>query len=164
MINKLSREFSIKSEQERKEMFADMLCSPVMHTNCTNAKVNGRSAYVFVCATPGGKAMYFSRDKKGHEGVKGTFTENYQGILVHDHEKAFFKYGTDHHPSSGSKINHLSLHTIRNRQTALFFITFAGWPTATEYGGIGFTTVDPAPITEPSPILPEYIIHTPIPT
>lgn len=27
MINKLSREFSIKSEQERKEMFADMLCS-----------------------------------------------------------------------------------------------------------------------------------------
>jgi len=96
MINKLSREFSIKSEQERKEMFADMLCSPVMHTDCTNAKVNGRSAYVFVCATPDGKAMYFARDKKGHEGVKGTVTEDYQGILVHDHEKTFFKYGTDH--------------------------------------------------------------------
>ena len=96
MINKLSREFSLKSEQERKEMFADMLLSPVMHTDCTNAKVNGKSAYVFICATPDGKALYFARDKKGHEGVKGTPVEDYQGILVHDHEKTFYNYGTDH--------------------------------------------------------------------
>ena len=96
MINKLCREFSVKSEQERKELFADLLSSPVMHTDCTNAKVNGKNAYVFVCATPDGKAMYFARDKKGHEGVKDTVTEDYQGILVHDHEKTFFKYGSDH--------------------------------------------------------------------
>lgn len=96
MINKLSKEFALKSEQDRKEMFADMLLSPVMHTDCTNAKVNGKSAYVFVCATPDGKAMYFAREKKGHEGVKGTPTEDYQGILVHDHEKTFYSYGTDH--------------------------------------------------------------------
>ena len=40
--------------------------------------------------------MYFSRPKKGHEGVKGTVTEDYQGILVHDHESTFYKYGSDH--------------------------------------------------------------------
>lgn len=96
MINKLCKEFANKSEQERKTMFADMLLSPVMHTDCTNAKANGKSAYVFVCATPDGKAMYFAREKKGHEGVKGTPTEDYQGILVHDHEKTFYRYGTDH--------------------------------------------------------------------
>jgi len=96
MINKLSKEFALKSEQERKEMFADMLLSPVMHTDCTNAKVNGKSAYIFVCATPDGEALYFAREKKGHEGVKGTPTEDYQGILVHDHEKTFYSYGTDH--------------------------------------------------------------------
>ena len=96
MINKLSKEFALKSEKERKEVFADMLLSPVMHTDCTNAKVNGKSAYVFVCATPDGKALYFAREKKGHEGVKGTVTEDYQGILVHDHEKTFYGYGTEH--------------------------------------------------------------------
>ncbi len=96
MVNKLSREFAQKAEQERKTMFADLLLSPVLHTDCTNAKENGKNASVFVCATPDGKAMYFARRKKGHEGVKGTPVEDYQGILVHDHEKTFYNYGADH--------------------------------------------------------------------
>lgn len=96
MINKLCKEFADKSEQERKRMFADMLLSPVMHTDCTNAKVNGKQAYVFICATPDGEAMYFGRRRKGHEGVKGTPAEDYQGILVHDHERTFYNYGTGH--------------------------------------------------------------------
>lgn len=52
MINKLSKELAPKSETERKKLFADIQISPVMHINCTNAKVNGKSAYVFVNATP----------------------------------------------------------------------------------------------------------------
>ena len=96
MINKLSREFSQKSETERKELFADMLVSPVMHIDCTNAKVNGKNAYVFVCASPDGKAVYSACEKKGHEGVCGTVAQDYQGILVHDHEKTFYKYGSNH--------------------------------------------------------------------
>lgn len=96
MVSKLSKEFADKSEQEHRRIFSDMLMSPVMHTDCTNAKVNGKSAYVFVCATPDGRALYFAREKKGHEGVKGTPVEDYQGILVHDHDKTFYHYGTGH--------------------------------------------------------------------
>ena len=97
MINKLCREFSSKTKTERKKIFADLLSSPVMHTDCTNARVNGESAYVFVCATPDEqKVLYFAREKKGHEGVKGTATEDFQGILVHDHEITFYKYGNAH--------------------------------------------------------------------
>lgn len=96
MINKLCREFASKSEQEQKTIFADLLLSPVMHTDCTNAKVNGKKAYVFICACPDGQAMYFAREKKGHEGVRGTPVEDYLGILVHDHESTFQSYGTDH--------------------------------------------------------------------
>ncbi len=96
MISKLSKEFADKSERERKRIFSDMLLSPVMHTDCTNAKVNGKNAYVFVCAAPDGSALYFAREKKGHEGVKGTPVEDYQGILVHDHDKTFYHYGTGH--------------------------------------------------------------------
>ena len=47
-------------------------------------------------ASGDGKALYFAREKKGHEGVKGTVTEDYQGILVHDHDRIFYNYGTDH--------------------------------------------------------------------
>jgi len=96
MINKLSKEFALKSKAERKELMADMMLSPVMHTDCTNAKVNGQSAQIFVCATTDGKAMYYAREKKGHEGVKGTLVEEYQGILVHDHDKTFYQYGSNH--------------------------------------------------------------------
>ena len=96
MVNRLSREFAAKTHQERKEISAGLLLSPVLHTDCTNAKENGKNASVFVCAAPDGKAMYFARRKKGHEGVKGTPVEDYQGILVHDHEKTFYHYGTGH--------------------------------------------------------------------
>ena len=96
MISKLSREFALKTEAERRTAYTDMLFSPVMHTDSTNAKVNGKSCYVYICALPDGKALYFAREKKGHEGVKGTVTEDYQGILVHDHEATFYNYGSGH--------------------------------------------------------------------
>lgn len=96
MINKLSKEFAEKTEQDRKKLFADLLLAPVMYVDCTNAKVNGQSAYVFVNATADGKVYYSASPKKGHEGVKGTPAELYQGILVHDHEITFYKYGSDH--------------------------------------------------------------------
>ena len=96
MISKLSREFALKTEPERKAAYADMLLSPVMHTDCTSGRENGKSCQIYVCATPDGKALYFAREKKGHEGVKGTVTEDYQGILVHDHDITFYNYGADH--------------------------------------------------------------------
>ena len=97
MINKLCREFSSKTETERKKIFADLLSCPVLHTDCTNARVNGESAYVFVCASSDEeKVLYFAREKKGHEGVKGTVTEDFRGILVHDHEITFYRYGSAH--------------------------------------------------------------------
>ena len=43
MISKLSREFALKTVPERRATYADMLLSPVMHTDCTNAKENGKS-------------------------------------------------------------------------------------------------------------------------
>ena len=96
MINNLCRSFAQKTESQRKEIFRDMLLSPVMHTDCTNARVNGESSYVFVCAVPDGDVLYFARDKKGHDGIKGTVVEDYQGTLVHDHDVTFYKYGTGH--------------------------------------------------------------------
>jgi len=95
MINGLCKEFSEKTQKEQKEAFSDLLLSPVMNTDCTTARVGGKSAHIYVCATPD-KVMYFARKNKGHEGVKGTPVQDYQGILVHDHDLTFYKYGTGH--------------------------------------------------------------------
>ena len=96
MINKLSKELAAKSETERKNLFTQIQMSPVMHIDCTNARVNGKSAYVFVNATPDGSVYYSASSQKGHAGIKDTPAETYQGILVHDHESTFYKYGSDH--------------------------------------------------------------------
>lgn len=73
-----------------------MLMAPVMHTDCTNVRVNGKNAYVYACAVQLGEALHFARNRKDFEGVKGTVTEDYQGILVHDHEACFYTYGSEH--------------------------------------------------------------------
>ena len=96
MISKLSKEFAEKSEPLRKSAVSEMFLYPVMHTDCTNTRVNGQSAYVFICAAPEGPALYYAREVKGHAGVAGTLVEDYQGILIHDHEKTFYKYGSAH--------------------------------------------------------------------
>lgn len=96
MVSRLSRELALKMKAERRSAYADMLLSSVMHTDCTNGRENGKGCQIYVCATPDGKALYFAREKKGHEGVKGTVTEDYQGILVHDHDRTFYNYGTNH--------------------------------------------------------------------
>ena len=95
MISGLCKEFSEKTEAEQKAIFADLLLSPVMNTDFTNARQSGKNAQVLVCATPK-KTMYFARKHKGHEGVKGTPVDDYRGIPVHDHDKTFYSYGSDH--------------------------------------------------------------------
>lgn len=96
-VNGLAKEFAEKTEDERKKVFADLLVSPVLQTDFTNARVNGKTMQVMVCATPDGrKIQYYAREHKGHEGIKDTPVETYQGIMVHDHDKTFYSYGSGH--------------------------------------------------------------------
>jgi hypothetical protein len=112
MINGLSKEFSDKTIAEQREAFSDLLLSPVMNTDGTNARVGGKSAFVYVCATPV-QAMYFAREHKGHRGVKATPVEDYQGILVHDHDVTFYNYGSDHQECLAHPLRYL-LESIEN--------------------------------------------------
>ena len=95
MLNGLTKEFSEKTECEQKEVFCDLLISPVMNVDFTSVKVNGENTQVAVCTAPQ-RTLYFARESKGHEGVKGTPVEDYQGILVHDHDVTFYNYGSQH--------------------------------------------------------------------
>ncbi|MCC7573531.1 MAG: transposase [Candidatus Methanofastidiosum sp.] len=95
MINGLSKEFSTKTEAEQKKAFADLLLSPVMNADFTSARVNGKNVQVAICAVPG-ITLYFAREHKGHKGIAKTPVEDYHGILVHDHDITFYRYGDDH--------------------------------------------------------------------
>jgi hypothetical protein len=95
MINSLSKEFSKKTEEERKKIFADLLLSPVMYTDFATVKENGVNRAVLVCAN-GDNILFFAKEHKGHKGIEGTPVETYQNILVHDHEKTFYGYGGGH--------------------------------------------------------------------
>lgn len=95
MINGLSKEFSNKTEAEQKKAFADLLLSPVMNADFTNARVNGKNVQVAICANPD-ITLYFAREHKGHKGIAGTPVEHYHGILVHDHDVTFYSYGDNH--------------------------------------------------------------------
>ena len=95
MINGLSREFSRKTEAWQKKEFADMLLSPVMNLDFTSARINGKNINVLVCATAAA-ALYFAREHKGHEGIRGSPAETFQHTMIHDHDLTYYSYGRFH--------------------------------------------------------------------
>lgn len=95
MICSLSRQFSEKTREERNQIFLELLASPTLHADFTFGRVNGKQAAVMVSTTPD-LVLYQAREKKGHEGVKGSPVELYQGIIISDHESTFQNYGNLH--------------------------------------------------------------------
>jgi hypothetical protein len=95
MINGLSNVFSCKTEADQKKAFADMLLSPVMNIDFASVRVNGKNMNVLVCATPL-LVMYFAREHKGHEGIRGSPAEDFLNAMVHDHDVTYYKYGRFH--------------------------------------------------------------------
>lgn len=95
MINGLGSKISANTEEERKKIFASLLQSPVMYSDATVGRVNGKGKAVIVCASPN-EVLYSFKDHKGHEGLKGTPVEDYQQTLVHDHDITYYSYGGDH--------------------------------------------------------------------
>ena len=106
MICGLSKEFSLKTQDEQKEAVACLLSAPFMCTDFTGVRVDGAGAQVIVCANPG--AVKFSaREHKGHDGVAGTPVADYQGTLIHDHDKTFYSYGGGHQECLGHPLRYL---------------------------------------------------------
>ncbi len=94
-IATLSKEFNEKSKENQDEIFKNLMNSPIMHTDATNVRVNGKGSFVFVTAS-GNNVLYFARNHKGHAGVKGTPVEDYLHTLIHDHDLTFYSYGDSH--------------------------------------------------------------------
>ena len=95
MICSLSKQFSEKTKEERDQIYLKLLSSPVLHSDFTFGRVDGHQANVIITATPDA-VLYQGRGKKGHEGVKGSPVDLYEGTLVSDHEAALICHGSRH--------------------------------------------------------------------
>lgn len=124
MLSGLCKEFSEKTKCFQDKMFGDLLLAPVMNADFTSARLGGRSASVTVCATLAG-AMYFAREAKGRKGVEKTPIEDYQGILVHDHDKTFYNYGSGHQECMAHVIRYLK-DSIQNEPNLTWNVQMSG--------------------------------------
>ena len=95
MVCGLAGEFSKKTKAERDQIFLELLASDHMHVDFTFGRVNGQQGTVIICKS-GDRVLYQGREKKGHEGVKGSPAEFYEGTVISDHESTFHNYGTRH--------------------------------------------------------------------
>ena len=107
MVSNLNKQFSAATEEQRKKWFVDLQRNPVVHLDFTNARCDGKNMEVAIVASPDGLTQYYGREQKGHNGVKGTPIENYQGIIVHDHDSTFYSYGSDHQECSTHMLRYL---------------------------------------------------------
>ena len=105
-INGLAKEFTANSEKELAGIYAALLKAPYQHTDATYIRLNGKNWYVYVSADD--KNVYYTlKEHKGKEGVIGTPVEEYQGTLIHDHDKILFQYGNAHQKCLAHELRYL---------------------------------------------------------
>jgi hypothetical protein len=94
-ICNLASEFSAATESERAKIFSLLTHSDVLYSDATVSNVNGVRKAVFLC-TDKKHILYQHFDHKGHEGILQTPVKDFSGVLVHDHDRSFYTYGTAH--------------------------------------------------------------------
>ena len=94
-INGLSREFSMKTEADRRATFNALVNAPVLYYDFTNSLENGKYRQVLV-VTDKERALYLAREQKGHKGLEGSPVELNHGIHVHDYDHTFMSYSNYH--------------------------------------------------------------------
>ena len=94
-INGLAKEFSMKTEADRKCTFNALVNAPVLYYDFTNSLENGKYRQVLV-VTDKERVLYLAREHKGHKGLKDSPVELNKGIHVHDYDHTFMSY-SDYH-------------------------------------------------------------------
>lgn len=95
MICNLTREFSIKSKEEKDEIIRTLREGPWMHIDTTYTRVNGKNGYIDICTSPDA-TQYTYGDHKGTRLAEQTAANGFEGILIHDCEPTFFNHGSEH--------------------------------------------------------------------
>ncbi len=100
-ICNLSKQFSEYTQEEREQIFQELMTEEVLHSDFTFGRTGGKQSAVIITTNSNGKVLYQGRTQKGDDGVKGSPVEYYSGTLVSDHEAALIKHGERHQECLG---------------------------------------------------------------
>lgn len=94
-INSLVKKFANKTKDYQDKIFDHLVKAPVMNTDFTPVRVNGKIAQTLICNTKDAM-MFYAREHKGHKGIEKSPVAYTTKTLIHDHEIAFYSYGGNH--------------------------------------------------------------------
>ncbi len=94
-ICNLSSDFSSATESERAKIFSLLTHSDVLYSDATVSNINGTRKAVILC-TDKQHVLFQHTDHKGHDGLSKTPIKNCEGVIVHDHDKSYYSYGSGH--------------------------------------------------------------------
>ena len=94
-ICNLSSEFSAATETDRAKIFSLLTHSDILYSDATVSNVNGTRKAVILC-TDKEHVLYQHLDHKGHDGLSKTPVKNFNGTIVHDHDRMYYSYGNSH--------------------------------------------------------------------
>ena len=83
-ICSLAKQFSDCTQEEREDIFRELMTAPVLHGDFTFGRACGSQTAVIISVTDDGRVLYQGREKKGDEGVKGSPIEYYEAPGMHD--------------------------------------------------------------------------------
>ena len=94
-IYNLSSEFSAAAEAERAKIFSLLTHADALYSDATVSNINGKRKTVIVC-TDKEQVLYQHLEHKGHDGLSHTPVKNFEGTVIHDHDKSYYSYGSSH--------------------------------------------------------------------
>lgn len=95
MVSDLKKKFASKLTEEHMAAFLKLQTSPVMYSDATTARVNGDNCFIHIF-TDKENVLYLFNHHKGKVALDGSPVDGYQGIIVHDHDKTYYQYGSHH--------------------------------------------------------------------
>ena len=94
-ICNLSKEFSVATKEDRDKIFSRLLHSDVLYSDATVSNINGKRNSVILCSNAK-DVLFMHSEHKGHEGLSATPLKDFDGTIVHDHDKTYYSYGKHH--------------------------------------------------------------------
>ena len=94
-ICNLSSQFSAATETDRAKIFSLLTHSDVLYSDATVSNINGNRKAVILC-TDKKQVLYQHLEHKGHEGLSLTPLNHFDGVVVHDHDRSYYSYGSFH--------------------------------------------------------------------
>lgn len=94
-ICNLSKQFSSATKEERDKIFSRLLHSRVLYSDATVSNINGKRNAVILCSNAK-DVLFMHSESKGHSGLSKTPIRDFNGTIVHDHDKTYYSYGKHH--------------------------------------------------------------------